>query len=528
MRIRIAYCVGAIVLLLTLSGARCYATTIAPVAWEQMLSSADFVGIVDCEVAGGIVAGYKVVESWKGEAQKDDIISIRIAVDYWEPQFPIALCGERYIVTAYKAQPPSRVLSTTTGSPVPLWWRKIRADYRLPLFQGTIRLSESTTEFFDSPYSDLASFRDAAIKLCGMTPEAREEELLRISCDRYIFRSEDFRGKNSAVPDLDRKLASLKSKIGKAKSVEDIICVLLTVSRQEGMGKYAVYNILRQGGREITLKVMEKLTVDDVPFETRHLKYIVDSIRERLSPPARQKSEMPPVLQELSKEKLSELRAVLNKGSQNRNFGEALDKLAVYAPQYVTEYLLSWVNPDEHWRDTDMGYFLGSYFAWKCGKDRKEHLQALTRAKDDYIRVAAAVYLTFEDAELGMEYLRKMTRLKGDPGVWAALNLVRRGEKTAMPRALEVFNSMGDRGSMTGVPHGNLQKRLLVLLSNSCKATGIRMPDIKFGSDQYRGQGAILAPREARKRNLEWWHAHKGAIIITDPWFAELSRQKID
>ncbi len=54
---------------------------------------------------------------------------------HWEPQFPIALCGERYFVTAYK-EAPSRIVSTTSGGGVPLWWRDIPADYRLPVFQG--------------------------------------------------------------------------------------------------------------------------------------------------------------------------------------------------------------------------------------------------------------------------------------------------------------------------------------------------------------------------------------------------------
>ena len=95
---------------------------------------ADFVGIVECEQAGGIVAAYKVVESWKGP-KPGTRFAIRVAVNYWEPQFPITLCGERYYVTAYK-EAPFRVMSTTSGGPVPLWWRNIPAEYSLPLFQG--------------------------------------------------------------------------------------------------------------------------------------------------------------------------------------------------------------------------------------------------------------------------------------------------------------------------------------------------------------------------------------------------------
>src|SRR5262245_11837805 len=112
-----------------------FATTIDPLTWEQFAADADFIGIVECQRAGGIVAKYKVIESWKG-APAGTTLSIRVAVNYWEPQFPIALVGMQYLVGAFKQDAPSRMMSTTMGSPVPLWWRNLPADYELPLFQG--------------------------------------------------------------------------------------------------------------------------------------------------------------------------------------------------------------------------------------------------------------------------------------------------------------------------------------------------------------------------------------------------------
>jgi hypothetical protein len=94
------------------------ATTIEPLLFEELVLRADFVGIVECEQAGGIVATYRVIESWMGP-KPGSRITIRVAVNYWEPQFPIALCGERYYVTAFK-QAPFRMMSTTSGGPVPL------------------------------------------------------------------------------------------------------------------------------------------------------------------------------------------------------------------------------------------------------------------------------------------------------------------------------------------------------------------------------------------------------------------------
>ena len=96
---------------------------------------ADFVGVVECEQAGGIVAEYKVIESWKGP-KPGTRMSIRVAVNYWEPQFPIALCGERYYVTAYK-ETPSRMMSTTfrrrSAALVAGYPRRVRPP---PLSQG--------------------------------------------------------------------------------------------------------------------------------------------------------------------------------------------------------------------------------------------------------------------------------------------------------------------------------------------------------------------------------------------------------
>ncbi len=90
------------------------ATTIDWMTFEELVLGADFVGIVECDRAGGVVAGYSVLESWKGP-RAGTHITIRVAVNYWEPQFPITLCGERYFVTAFKQAPfPWRESHTAT------------------------------------------------------------------------------------------------------------------------------------------------------------------------------------------------------------------------------------------------------------------------------------------------------------------------------------------------------------------------------------------------------------------------------
>ena len=85
------------------------ATSVDPMTWDQITLQADFIGVVTCAVAGGIVARYRVDETWKGAPAVGGELALRVGADYWGPQFPIALCGQRYLVAAWRekrATPP--------------------------------------------------------------------------------------------------------------------------------------------------------------------------------------------------------------------------------------------------------------------------------------------------------------------------------------------------------------------------------------------------------------------------------------
>lgn len=93
--------------------------------------------------------------------------------------------------------------------------------------------------------------------------------------------------------------------------------------------------------------------------------------------------------------------------------------------------------------------------------------------------------------------MRKLTELEGAPGAWAALNLARRREKAYVPRAIEALCYYASR---LGAPRGarfnqNLRRRLIVLLSNCAKQSGVPQP-----------------PR----------------ITCRDPWLPMLAKQRID
>ncbi|MHC5058192.1 MAG: hypothetical protein ACYTKD_26335, partial [Planctomycetota bacterium] len=216
----------------------------------------------------------------------------------------------------------------------------------------------------------------------------------------------------------------------------------------------------------------------------------------------------------------------LETGTRHQFF-KALDALTRHDPGAVAEYLTSWENRGDSWRDTDRGHVLGSYFAWRCGGDREKHLRLLLKARDPYVRVAGAVYLCFEDEKAGTAELRKLTALEGDPGVWAALTLARRGDKSSMPRALEVLATLG-KSNMEGVPHRNLQKRLRVLLSNVARASGLPRPsppEVDIHRDYDRAEDRA---RDIHRYFARWWDAHGEKAVLRDPWLPILEKRKID
>lgn len=482
------------------------ATTIDPLTWEELVASADMLGVVECVTAGGIVAKYSVLDSWKGPGAGQEV-AIRTAVNAWEPQFPIALCGQRFLVAAYK-RPPSTMMSTTGYGPVPLWWRNLPADYETPLFQGVCRLPMAGSmplNSFGSEKTSLEDFKESALALLALPPEKREARLLQAQASKYLQRMEP--------EEKSESLDALREKLAESSNPEEIVRFLLAGAQDgDDQMKRLVSRILARGGGSTTLKTVEKLPADG-PFEQGQKERITRSIRARLEDPA-STPEPSPAERTPSKGKVEKLCERLEKAKPgDRDIGEAIEVLTVQEPAVVAAYLVKWVNPEKDWWDHDSGYPLGSYFAWRCGKDREANLRTLLKAHDPWIRVAGAVYLFFEDREAGIRELQRLQSLEGDPGVWAALNLARRGDRSAMDRVLEVFATPG-KSNMEGVPHRNLQKRVLVLLSNSAKQSGL--PQLVLESE--------TEPTFFKK----WWTENAAHLTLFDPWRAPLEKQKVD
>lgn len=135
----------------------------------------------------------------------------------------------------------------------------------------------------------------------------------------------------------------------------------------------------------------------------------------------------------------------------------------------------------------------------------------LCRARDPFVRVAGAVYLSFEEKEEGLRQLREMTYLDGDPGAWAALSLARWGDKSSVARALEVFRT-GSGASVAGGFHRELQKRILILLSRSAQTSHISQPGLwsvdMFNAD--RCQAQIF------QYYRDWWDRNQRRLSLRD------------
>jgi hypothetical protein len=486
------------------------ATTIDPLSWKEMVVGADFIGIVECTVAGGMVAKYRVVDAWKG-AENGQEVSIAIAVNVWEPQFPVSLRGERKLVVGYKS-PPFTMRSHTSFGPVPLWWRRIPSDFRTPLFQGVYGVPEGpATRKLELEWEQRTSaeLKQEVTDLLALSPEKREGVMLNYLIERR-FPDEAKDGDK----ELQKALEAFWETMKKKPDDQGVIDALVKFGREGGTrASYMVETIFERGGGALSLKSLESLPPKQGPWrEEWQRTNMLEKLRGQETPdePARAAPKAP------GEKELSKFRKVLKKpdSQQDGSFHEAFSALTEHDPAAVAAFLVNWENKGTDWQDKEMGYQLGSYFGHECGKDRRENLAKLLGAKDNWIRVAGAVYLTFEDREAGLAELRKLQSLPDDPGAWAALNLARRGEKASIPRLLEVLKG-SDEGGMGEVAHRNLGRRVPVLFSNSAAKSGVPLPTYHAGEGAY-------------DYYQDWWKKHGEKVTLHDAWLAFSEEQKVD
>jgi hypothetical protein len=408
-------------------------------------------------------------------------------------------------------------MSTSGGGTVPLWWRQIPADYHLPLFQGKVLLPLPAVERpllpLGSEHTDLGSFRQAVEDFLSH-PAQHEIRLWRRLAEKYLRKDPneevlaEIWEKNAAErrkrdpawtaenpfrtePSIATRLEFLEKMTEWSSPVQFITNLLAMAPIDSGNVRFPGWSLLEQACSREMLDMLESESYRDrVPT------HVLDSIRRRLTPPNPS-----------------------DDSSESPSYRSPFQALVEDDPGAAVEYLLNWTNRATQWHEKNLPYEYGSFFCWRCPTNRAAYLRQLLDAREPFVRVAAAVYLCFEDKELGMRKLKEFSALDGDPGGFAALNLARRGDKDAVPRALRLLENDGDP-QMVGVPHRNLQKRLLVLLSNSAKASGL--PPLPIPP------GASYEPRNSRQVLEEWWKEYRDRVILTDPWLPVWEAQKVD
>jgi hypothetical protein len=504
------------------------ATIIIFPLFEELVLEADFVGVVECVKAGGIVAEYSIIESWKGP-KVGTKIHISRAVDYWVTQFPLSLCGERYFVAAYKEQAPIQLLSTTTGSDIPLWWRQIPFDFQCQL-GGGFKLLKPGDE------KELAKIRKSAQGLLSLAPPEREAALLKAVIDDNLFGQRWLGGETDKAREQE-----LHDRFAKLMTVEALVREMLELAQTDReKWKIRVQIVFEKAGGPITLGQLGKMPANQSIFTRSEIDQLFWNIGMRHQPEKEVASNQPEkekapnsllftpktILGKIERKppteaKLAEYRKILSAEGESEKFDNAFKKLTLHDPRSIVHYLTGLKNVNEDFEKTQRACFLSSWFGSKCGADRAKHLTRLLEAEDPYIRVAGAVYLCFDDLETGMKELKKLTVLDGDPGAWAALTLARRGQKDAVPRALEVFREPTEkekiaRFGVKDAPHRNLQLRVLELLSNSAYASGVVQP-------------TVSSTRDAQTDALtKWWQKYNGKLMLSDPWLSILEKQQID
>lgn len=522
------------------SAAACNGQVMFP-PWQCAVAEAKFIGIAECVVAGGIAADYRVVESWKGPPAGTRLrIAQSTFTDYGVRRYPLALAGERYLVVANsstangnEAEWPDIGITGSSSTA----WRRLRVDYfsrwpPTPIGYADVPSEQSVpgvlgifARSLGAPgTASIRTLHDEAVALAAMNERSLEVETLRAAARREAG------GRHSS----DRSIGDLlrTSRLWRATTPDSLEAVVanLVAYGQTGQseGRQVLDVLLTGGGRE-SLRRLEGLKsahryLDRHKFDD----YVRQIVRIRVGRDSIHAA-MPLYLRERpDKYTLTAWRARIASDSTGpsehwREYSEAFAGLTKFEPERIAEYLIQLSpNSDDHYGSL-RGLTLGSYFGTFCGRERMSNLSSLLRAKDPYVRVAGAVYLCFEDEATGRAALRDMTALAGDPGAWAALTLARRGVKDAVPRALEVLQDGGGSDVSSG-PHRDLQKRVIELLSNSARASGLALPNER-NPEYFAGSTNFEAVYAEYAR---WWGTNGPRIRLADPWMPVLSAMKTD
>lgn len=512
------------------------ATTYILPTWEESATTSEFVGVVECIVAGGIVARYRVVDSWKGAAVGTEL-NIAQHVDPYGPQFPVSLVGERSLVFAEKS-PTYRLGSFSGGGATPLWWRKIPTDLRcfsvVPIKEPFGRYLSSYMGFTGG---GLAQFKAEVTSFLSADSEGQEMRLMLATARKNLHLPDPTEPSDKG----NKEDIELYEWLTGAKDVDQLWQRILerasklnppaipktTEENKARSHKWTLLSMIGDGGRERCKALLAQTDLTTLPWDKKELDSAVADIRWNLSP-TRGRATPPEANAHIKKpvtgEDIAKAEAALTR-TWDGETGQAFELLCQHSPSSVALFLTTWL-PSNDRRNQQFGYTLGSAFGHLCASDRFKHLKAMLSAKDEWIKTSAAVYLCFDDAKQGKEALSKLLTLQGDAGAWGAIVLASRGEKAAIPRALEVMATPDD-SSIFSINHHNLQLRLQVLLSNVASTSGVSQPPGP-AKEYVDGPERAIIHQQWHESLSKWWDVNQDKIKLADPWAKFLDEQKVD
>lgn len=513
------------------------ATEAAPTPWRLAVFDAVFVGVVECERAGLIFADYRVIDSWKGAAVGSPL---RIAHEPDDQTYksPVSVVGEQSLVLAMRLNGPlpRSCFSSMPGCGEPVWWRDIPCSLWTKSSGGLLPVDLGHDEIMGVPalpglgrfsvfkslvrrFLDLSDDDQEATILKDPYGEGRIVHLPGPSGNTSAFGNVTFVDEVAGPPPIQSVLDSLLNTPRPGRGKRDTAAWrvgqcggdrMLGVLRSEhGLRRFGsgttdwwhpIRRILRRRGiesRELPhLFGVERVVAESTALHTLELQGLEGLVGEKLTP-----------------------------GDRHR-YWRAFTYLTVVDPNPVAGELMR-IKPreGEDDREREEIYAMASYFGWRCGRDRERHLHNLLRAPHPIVRVAAAVYLSFSDSATGTQSLRGLANLPGFAGAWAAVVLSSRGDKSWVPRALEILRLPANQSGSTHSIN-DLQSRLVVLLSNSAVVSKVQRPP---SWETHRWEIDDKTTNEERWRRMTtWWNHVLGQIAMSDPWSPSFQEQRVD
>ena len=516
------------------------ATKVDPRTWAQLALSADFVGIIECTKAGGIVAEYRVIETIKGSESPGDSLRVRMAIDYWGAHFPTALVGEKYVITGFKNHAPIGLISTSSGGSVPLWARQLPYDYNLPLSSGMKLISQ---ERAGSPFSasnyhlnfywaaEEASGVELLIKniksLLSATPEQQDLFILKELYKKYqINEYKEYVNQ----PTMFNKYQWLKQ-VEEHQNPTQLVNYIWNMSEN--------LTILQQGPysdetAQVIFDLVSSLDQDKYQLKYyyfRNPKQTVDTVKNDVD-------------NAYEIERLDIRQAALDFKQYSKSstwqetdlWYEAFDRLAVEKPEIIVEYLLRYSNTGQEWQDRDDEYLLASRLLIKGSKLPSRLIKLLGAAKSDQVRVTSLVYLALNNPSVGVAELenlynlRDIEQLSADMKLWLSLNLARHGHKEAVEVFFETI-IFSYANSLDRMADGhmrfflsNMFNRMQVLLSNSATMSGIAKPPSYYSNALAYNSSHI----ETLTPLVNWWKSNSTNITLYDVWMSELREKGVE